>query len=42
MADRLPEELSGSDVAVSITGIAGPDGGSEEETCRFIYYGIYH
>lgn len=31
---------SGADVAVAITGIAGPDGGTEEKPVGLIYYGL--
>lgn len=33
-------KLSGADIGVSITGIAGPDGGSEEKPVGLVYIGI--
>jgi nicotinamide-nucleotide amidase len=34
------KQLSGVDIAVSITGIAGPDGGSEEKPVGLVYIGL--
>jgi nicotinamide-nucleotide amidase len=34
------KNLSGVDVAVSITGIAGPDGGSDEKPVGLVYIGL--
>lgn len=34
------KQLSGADVAVSVTGIAGPGGGSEEKPVGLVYMGI--
>ena len=39
MADGI-RKLSGSDIAVSVTGIAGPDGGSKEKPVGLVYMGI--
>lgn len=33
-------EVSGSDIGISITGIAGPDGGSEEKPVGLVYIGL--
>ena len=41
MAEGL-EKLSGADFAVSITGIAGPGGGSEEKPVGLVYFGLKH
>lgn len=32
---------SGSDIAISTTGVAGPDGGSEEKPVGLVYIGLY-
>lgn len=34
------KKVSGADVAVAVTGIAGPDGGSEEKPVGLVYMGI--
>lgn len=34
------KQLSGADVAISVTGIAGPGGGSEEKPVGLVYMGI--
>lgn len=39
MCDNL-QKISGADLAVSVTGIAGPDGGSEEKPVGLVYIGI--
>ena len=39
MADGI-RKLSGSDIALSLTGIAGPGGGSEEKPVGLVYLGV--
>ena len=39
MCDNL-QKISGADLAVSVTGIAGPDGGSEEKPVGLVYIGL--
>ena len=39
MADGV-RKLSGSDIALSLTGIAGPSGGSEEKPVGLVYLGV--
>lgn len=41
MAEGL-HKVSGSDVCVSVTGIAGPGGGSEEKPVGLVYVGLYY
>ena len=41
MAARLSEK-TGSNVSVSVTGIAGPGGGSEEKPVGTVYIGLFH
>ena len=41
MAEGL-HRVSGSDVCVSVTGIAGPGGGSEEKPVGLVYVGLYY
>ena len=41
MAARLANKVK-SDISVSVTGIAGPDGGSEEKPVGTVYIGLYH
>ncbi len=40
MAEGVAKK-TGADVAVSVTGIAGPDGGSEEKPVGLVYIGCY-
>lgn len=39
MCDNL-QKISNTDLAVSVTGIAGPDGGSEEKPIGLVYIGV--
>jgi len=39
MCDNL-QKISGADLAVSVTGIAGPEGGSEEKPVGLVYIGL--
>ena len=41
MAQQAAKKL-GADIGVGITGIAGPDGGSEEKPVGLVYIGIYY
>lgn len=41
MVDGL-KNVSGSDVCVSVTGVAGPDGGSEEKPVGLVYIGFIY
>ncbi len=41
MAARLADRIK-SDIAVSVTGIAGPDGGSREKPVGTVYIGLLH
>lgn len=41
MAEGL-HKVSGSDVCVSVTGIAGPGGGTEEKPVGLVYVGLYY
>jgi len=41
MAARLPARI-GSDISISVTGIAGPGGGSEEKPVGTVYIGLFH
>jgi len=41
MADGL-HNVSGSDICISVTGIAGPDGGTEENPAGTYYIGIWY
>jgi nicotinamide-nucleotide amidase len=41
MAARLPAKI-GANISVSVTGIAGPDGGSEEKPVGTVYIGLFH
>ena len=34
------KKLSGCDIGISITGIAGPDGGSKEKPVGLVYFGL--
>ena len=34
------QKLSGSDIAISLTGIAGPDGGTDEKPVGLVYLGV--
>ena len=43
VAEEMAEgvkKLSGSDIAISVTGIAGPGGGSEEKPVGLVYMGV--
>lgn len=41
MAEGL-HRVSGSDVCIAVTGIAGPDGGSEEKPVGLVYIGLHY
>ena len=41
MAEGIAKSLN-SDIGVSTTGIAGPDGGSDEKPVGLVYFGIYY
>ncbi len=41
MAARLPARI-GANISVSVTGIAGPGGGSEEKPVGTVYIGLFH
>lgn len=36
------KKVSGSDVCISVTGVAGPDGGTEEKPVGLVYIGFIH
>ena len=41
MAKGVAESL-GSDIGISTTGVAGPDGGSDEKPVGLVYIGVYY
>ena len=41
MAEGL-KRVSGSDICISVTGIAGPDGGSREKPVGLVYIGFIY
>lgn len=41
MAARLADRLQ-TDMAISVTGIAGPEGGTEEKPVGTVYFGLFH
>ena len=36
------KKVSGSDVCISVTGVAGPDGGTEEKPVGLVYVGFIY